>query len=50
MLYNVTDDPNQERDLAGQGDPNEARMRELLVAALTEMQAPGSQFDRLGLA
>jgi hypothetical protein len=50
MLYNVTDDPNQERDLAGQDDPNEARMRALLTSALTEMQAPQSQLDRLGLA
>lgn len=50
MLYNVTDDPAQERDLAGAGDPNEDRMRELLVTALAEMQAPHSQFDRLGLA
>jgi len=50
MLFNVTDDPGQERDLAGSGDPNEERMRELLGTALAEMQAPQSQFERLGLA
>ncbi len=50
MLFDVRDDPGQARDLAGRGDPQEARMRDLLVHALTDMQAPQSQFDRLGLS
>lgn len=50
MLFNVADDPGQEHDLAGSGDPNEARMKALLTEALRSMQAPQSQFERLGLA
>lgn len=49
MLFNVDDDPLQEHDLAGNSDPNEQRMCELLVTALTEIKAPQSQFKRLGL-
>lgn len=50
MLFNVTDDPMQAHDLAGKGDPNEARMRAMLVEALDVMQAPRSQYKRLGLS
>jgi hypothetical protein len=39
----------QEDDLAGQDDVNALRMRKLLVEALESMQAPRSQFERLGL-
>lgn len=49
MLFNVTDDPMQEHDLAGTGDPNEARMRAMLIEALDVMQAPRSQYERLGV-
>lgn len=49
MLFDVSADPMQEQDLAGSGDPNENRMRQLLIDALDSMQAPASQFERLGL-
>src|SRR5699024_11081725 len=49
MLFDVQEDPGQLYDLAGSGNPNEARMRDMLVDALREMQAPESQFTRLHL-
>ncbi len=49
MLFDVQSDPMQEDDLAGQDDVNVLRMRKLLVEALESMQAPRSQFERLGL-
>lgn len=49
MLFNVVEDPNQDNDLAGKDDPHEARMKEMLVEALNAMQAPRSQYERLGL-
>jgi len=50
MLFDVANDPGQERDLAGQDDPNESRMKSLLIEALDAMRAPRSQYERLGLA
>jgi len=49
MLFDVQDDPMQVNDLAGTGDDNVQRMRDLLVTALDAMQAPRSQYQRLGL-
>ncbi len=49
MLFDVHDDPVQDNDLAGTGDANEQRMKNLLVTALDTMQAPISQYQRLGL-
>jgi len=49
MLFDVQDDPMQANDLAGTGDANEQRMRDLLVTVLDTMQAPRSQYRRLGL-
>ena len=50
MLFDVLADPNQEHDLGGQANPEEARMRALLETALTEVQAPEQHRERLGLA
>ncbi|MFB6218611.1 MAG: sulfatase, partial [Halobacteriaceae archaeon] len=49
MLFDVGADPEQEDDLAGEGHPEEARMRSLLVEALDDLGAPDNQFERLGL-
>ena len=45
----VSSDPHQENDIAGQNHAAEDQMRDLLVQALNELQAPTSQFQRLGL-
>ena len=50
LLFDVLSDPKQENNLAGQGLPEETRMRELLVKALNELEAPQKQYERLGLA
>ncbi|WP_114576264.1 sulfatase-like hydrolase/transferase [Saliphagus sp. LR7] len=47
-LYDTEADPHQETNLAGESG-EEDRMRELLVAALADLDAPEGQFDRLGL-
>jgi len=47
LLFNIDDDPGQDRNLAG-GDA-EARYAELLTRALREVGAPDEQFRRLGL-
>lgn len=49
MLFDVQDDPMQANDLAATGDPNEQRMKDLLVTALDAMHAPMSQYQRLHL-
>ena len=51
-LYDFTAAPGEEPDLAGErGDARlEARMRDLLRAALDEVEAPDDQYRRLGLA
>ncbi|MDP1628008.1 sulfatase [Parvibaculum sp.] len=46
-LYDLEEDPSEERNLAG--TPREADMAERLRAALLELEAPGSQLIRLGL-
>ena len=50
MLFDVSADPEQETDLAGEGREEEDRMRSLLVDALDHLDAPASQYERLGLA
>ena len=47
-LYRVSDDPNEEENLAGNAE--EKRSAEKLRAALIEMEAPKEQFERLALA
>jgi arylsulfatase A-like enzyme len=47
LLFNIDEDPGQERNLAG--GPDESRYTELLTRALREVGAPGEQFRRLGL-
>ena len=46
-LYDVADDPEEVRDLAG--TPLEADMADLLHAALAELGAPDDQLVRLAL-
>ena len=50
MLFDVSADLEQEDDLAGEGREEEDRMRSLLVDALDHLDAPASQYERLGLA
>jgi hypothetical protein len=45
----VQADPKQENNLAGQGLPEETRMKRLLIEALNELKAPQNQYERLGL-
>ncbi|HVN87398.1 MAG TPA: sulfatase-like hydrolase/transferase [Candidatus Binatia bacterium] len=47
-LFDLTNDPNEERNLAG--SPAEQRAAEQLRVALKEIDAPEDQFVRLGLA
>ena len=49
MLFDVSADPEQEDDLAGEGREEEDRMRSLLVDALDFLDAPASQYERLAL-
>ena len=46
-LWNLVDDPDEERDLAG--SPLEKDVEEQLRAALLEVSAPDDQLVRLGL-
>jgi len=46
-LYDLEADPEETRDLAGQ--PEAAMLADLLGSALSELQVPRSQFERLGL-
>jgi len=47
-LFDRAEDPDEERNLAG--SPLEAQLAEQLRAALQEIEAPASQFERLGFA
>jgi arylsulfatase A-like enzyme len=47
-LWHVAEDPEEVRDLAG--GPEEKALEEKLRAALAEVEAPGDQLARLGLA
>lgn len=47
-LYDLSEDPDEERNLAG--TPVEKRAEERLRAALVEVEAPDDQLARLGLA
>jgi arylsulfatase A-like enzyme len=47
-LWNVASDPAESRDRAG--EPVEKELAEKLRAALQELEAPGDQLERLGLA
>lgn len=49
MLFDTDANPEQHLDLGGDGQPAEARMRELLVTALDELAVPENQYRRLGL-
>ncbi len=49
LLYDVQNDPGQERNLAGQGQAAEAEMRDLLVSALRELEAPQNVLTLLGV-
>lgn len=47
LLYDVTDDPGEEHNLAGTAQ--EDASEELLRHALGEVDAPAEQYERLGL-
>jgi len=47
-LYDLRDDPAEENNMAG--SPVEKELAAGLRAALIEIEAPESQFERLGLA
>lgn len=49
LLFDRHNDPGQTANLAGQGLPDEARLRDLLVEALRQIAAPAEQYQRLGL-
>jgi hypothetical protein len=49
MLFDVSVDPDQGNDLAGES-PEVERMRGLLVEGLDALDAPEDQYRRLGLA
>ena len=48
MLFDLANDPHEERDLVG--TPAEGDAAEALRAALLEVEAPDDQLARLGLA
>lgn len=50
LLYDVRDDPRQRTNLAGKSADVEAEMRTLLREAMSELGAPETQFERLGLS
>jgi hypothetical protein len=50
LLFDLQNDPQQAHNLAGQSAAEERRMRDLLATALNQLQAPTSQYKRLGLA
>jgi hypothetical protein len=50
MLFDSAADPGQETDLAGEATEEEDRMRSLLVEAMEHLDAPESQYERLGLS
>ncbi len=50
LLFDAGRDPGQRENLAGGGNADEGRLRELLRAALREVRAPEEQYARLGLA
>jgi hypothetical protein len=47
-LYDLADDPDEERNRSG--DAPERWMIDLLRAALAAVDAPGEQYQRLGIA
>ena len=49
LLFDVQNDPGQERNLAGQGQAVEAEMRDLLVCALRKLEAPQNVLTLLGV-
>lgn len=49
MLFDVHDDPRQDRNLTTDCPGETTRMRDLMVAALRELNAPEEQYQRLGL-
>jgi len=50
MLFDSATDPEQDNDLVGENREAEERMRSLLVDALEHLDAPESQYERLGLS
>jgi TATA-binding protein-associated factor Taf7 len=49
MLFDTEDDPTQEDNLADTRPGEVERMRGLLRDALSELEAPTEQLERLGL-
>ena len=49
-LYDLDEDPNEERNRTGESEQFEKEMTDLLVAALDDVAAPREQYERLGVA
>lgn len=49
LLFDSATDPEQKDNLAGDGAPAERRLRDGLVTALQDLDAPKEQYRRLGL-
>jgi hypothetical protein len=50
ILFDLDDDPGEERNLAGSGSRREAEALDRLRAALDDVEAPVEQLERLGLS
>ena len=51
FLFDLADDPGEVENLSGgAGASDEADMVELLRVALSDLEAPGEQLERLGIA
>ena len=47
QLYDIDNDPDENNNLCGQTE--ESRMLEMIHSALTDLEAPKEQFERLGI-
>jgi hypothetical protein len=50
FLFDLAEDPVEDRNLVGGGGALEADMLELLRVALQDVEAPDEQLERLGVA
>jgi arylsulfatase A-like enzyme len=50
FLFDLDEDPGEDRNLAGGGGADEADMLEFLRVALRDVEAPDEQLERLGVA
>jgi len=50
LLFDVTEDPEQQRNLVDEDGEAVREMQRLLREALTDLEAPEKEFERLELA